>query len=168
MLLPLPETPVTTVREFKGNFTSMFFKLLWRAPRISTNCFVTLLFCGTVISIFPFRYWAVRESDFKISLKVPSATIFPPKVPASGPISIIISAAFIMSSSCSTTITVFPKSRKSFNTEISLSVSFGCNPILGSSRIYIEPTRLLPREVAKFIRWLSPPDNVFEVLFIVK
>ena len=35
--------------------------------------------------------------DFNISVNVPSATISPPKVPASGPISIIKSAAFIVS-----------------------------------------------------------------------
>ena len=57
-----------------------------------------------------------------------------------------------MSSSCSTTITVLPKSRKSFKTPMSRSVSLGCKPILGSSKIYIEPTKELPKEVAKFIR----------------
>ena len=51
---------------------------------------------------------------------------------------------------------------------MSLLVSFGCNPILGSSKIYIEPTKLLPNEVARLIRWLSPPDSEFEVLFSVR
>ena len=73
-----------------------------------------------------------------------------------------------MSSSCSTTITVFPKSRRESNTFINLSVSFGCNPILGSSKIYIDPTKLLPKEVAKLIRCDSPPDNVAEFRFSVK
>ena len=58
----------------------------------------------------------------------------------------------MMSSSCSTTITVFPKFLKSFKTLIKRSVSFGCNPMLGSSKIYIEPTKELPKEVARFIR----------------
>ena len=57
-----------------------------------------------------------------------------------------------MSSSCSTTITVLPKSRRFFKTLISRSVSFGCKPMLGSSSIYIEPTSELPSDVAKLIR----------------
>ena len=32
--------------------------------------------------------------------------------------------------------------------------------MLGSSRIYREPTRLLPNDVVRFILWLSPPDKV--------
>ena len=74
----------------------------------------------------------------------------------------------MISSSCSTTITVFPKLRKSFSTFINRSVSFGCKPILGSSKMYIEPTKLLPREVAKLIRCDSPPESVAEVLFKVR
>ena len=37
-------------------------------------------------------------------------------------------------------------------TEIRRSVSFVCSPMLGSSNIYIEPTKLLPNEVAKLMR----------------
>ena len=54
--------------------------------------------------------------------------------------------------SCSTTITVFPKACSSLNTFISKVVSRECNPILGSSRIYRDPTRLLPKDVARLIR----------------
>jgi hypothetical protein len=36
--------------------------------------------------------------------------------------------------------------------------------MLGSSRIYMEPTKLLPSEVAKLIRWDSPPESVAEFL----
>ena len=74
----------------------------------------------------------------------------------------------MMSSSCSTIITVFPRSRSESNTFINLSVSFGCNPILGSSKIYIEPTKLLPNEVAKLMRCDSPPESVAEFRFRVK
>ena len=74
----------------------------------------------------------------------------------------------MMSSSCSTTITVLPKSLKDNNTFIRRSVSFGCKPILGSSKIYIDPTKLLPKEVAKLIRCDSPPESVAEFLFNVR
>ena len=47
-----------------------------------------------------------------MSLGVPLAIILPPWVPARGPKSNTQSAARIVFSSCSTTITVFPKSRK--------------------------------------------------------
>ena len=73
--------------------------------------------------------------------------------------SIISSAALIISSSCSTTSTEFPRSLNSFRTLIRRLVSRGWSPMLGSSRMYIEPTRLLPREVERFILWDSPPDN---------
>ena len=37
MLLPLPLGPVIAVSVPRGILTSMFFRLLWRAPRISIN-----------------------------------------------------------------------------------------------------------------------------------
>ena len=76
--------------------------------------------------------------------------------------SISQSAERIISSSCSTTMTVLPWSRSSLSTWISWSVSRLCRPIEGSSRIYIEPTRAEPNEVAKLIRCDSPPDNELE------
>ncbi len=39
-------------------------------------------------------------------------------------------------------------------------VSRGCSPILGSSRIYSEPVRLLPNDVERLMRCDSPPDRV--------
>ena len=78
--------------------------------------------------------------------------ISPPKDPAIGPISIISSAALIISSSCSITITVFPMSLRRFNILIKRSLSFECRPIEGSSNMYIEPTKLLPNETAILIR----------------
>ena len=74
----------------------------------------------------------------------------------------------MISSSCSTTITVFPKSLKESSTLINRSVSFGCKPMLGSSKIYIDPTKLLPNEVAKLMRCDSPPDKVAEFRFKVR
>ena len=49
--------------------------------------------------------------------------------------SVIWSAASIVSSSCSTTSKVLPKSLSRFNVAISLSLSRWCRPMLGSSRI---------------------------------
>ena len=41
------------------------------------------------------------------------------------------------------------------------SVSRGCRPMDGSSRMYIDPTSELPSAVTRFTRWLSPPERVF-------
>jgi len=48
-------------------------------------------------------------------------------------------------------MTVLPRSRKDFKTFINLIVSLECNPMLGSSKIYRDPTRLLPKDVAILI-----------------
>ena len=60
------------------------------------------------------RYWPVSDSPAPSDLAgVPSATTSPPCTPAPGPMSTTWSAARIASSSCSTTITVLPRSRRS-------------------------------------------------------
>ena len=168
LVLPLPDTPLTTVNAFKGIFTSIFFRFCSLAPIISMWFFDTRLFLGISIFLFPFKYSDVRLSLFSSFFSVPCATISPPFEPALGPISIIRSAAFIISSSCSTTITVFPISLSFLRTSISFSLSLGCKPIDGSSSIYIEPTKLLPNEVANWILWDSPPDKVFDLRFKVR
>ena len=105
---------------------------------------------------------------FNISFNDPVAVILPPKLPANGPISIIWSEDLIIDSSCSTTIIVFPRSLNFFKTLISFSVSLEWSPIDGSSRTYIEPTKLLPIEVANWIRCDSPPEREFDFRFKVK
>ena len=72
-----------------------------------------------------------------------------------------------MSSSCSTTKTELPTSLR-FLRILKVVVSSGCNPTLGSSNTYIEPTKALPRDVARLILWVSPPESVFDFLFNVK
>ena len=121
---PEPETPVTQVNTDRGIFTSTFFKLFSWAPYTS-KVFVKVLLCfGKGIFFFPLKYWPVMESlFFIISLAVPTATTCPPCSPAPGPISTIRSASLMVSSSCSTTITEFPKSRRRFKVAISLSLS---------------------------------------------
>ena len=73
-----------------------------------------------------------------------------------------------MSSSCSTTITEFPIFFRFNNISINFKVSSGCKPTLGSSNTYIDPTSALPRDVAKLILWVSPPESELDFLFSVK
>ena len=91
---------------------------------------------------------------------MPWAITWPPLVPASGPRSIIWSAFSIVSVSCSTTMTVFPKSLSLFRALINLILSFWCNPIDGSSKTYNTPVNPDPIWEASLILWASPPDNV--------
>ena len=72
--------------------------------------------------------------DASISSGVPWKTIRPPRSPAPGPISTTWSAARRIASSCSTTTTVLPRSRRRPIAPTSRSTSCGCRPIDGSSR----------------------------------
>ena len=98
--------------------------------------------------------------SFLISSYVPWADTCPPLDPASGPISIIWSAFSIVSVSCSTTITVLPKSLNLLRALISLTLSFWCKPIEGSSRTYKTPVNPDPIWEASLILWASPPESV--------
>ena len=69
------------------------------------------------------------------------------------------SLARIVSSSCSTTKTLLPKSLIFCNVAINLSLSRWCNPIDGSSKTYNTPVNLEPICVAKRIRCASPPER---------
>ena len=160
VVFPLPLTPVTTVSMFNGKATSMSFRLCSAAPRTTMRSFTGLRRAGTAMDARPVRYCAVRPSFSCNSAWVPVKTTRPPCDPAIGPMSMMWSAARITSSSCSTTITVLPRSRSFFSTPMSRSVSRECRPMLGSSRMYMLPTRLLPREVARSMRWVSPPLRV--------
>ena len=99
-----------------GNLTVKFLRLFSLAPTTVINCpFPFLLDSGTLTSFSPVKYWPVIDSlHALISSTVPAAIICPPCSPALGPISTIKSASLIVSSSCSTTITVFPTSLKFF------------------------------------------------------
>ncbi len=84
----------------------------------------------------PERYLPVRLlGSFRKSSSVPSATISPPRTPGPGPKSTMWSASRIVSSSCSTTMTVFPWSRRFLRLSSSSALSRGCRPIDGSSRM---------------------------------
>ena len=98
---------------------------------------------GTGIRRRPDRYAPVSDAAARATLAgVPSATTSPPCSPAPGPMSITQSAARIVSSSCSTTITVLPMSRSRVSVSIRRWLSRWCRPIDGSSRMYSTPTRL--------------------------
>ncbi len=88
------------------------------------------------------------------------ATTSPPRTPGPGPKSMIVSAASIVSSSCSTTTTVLPRSRNWASVASSRSLSRGCRPIEGSSKMYSTPTRPQPICPARRMRCDSPPDRV--------
>ena len=118
---------------------------------------------------FPDRYLPVILFLFFLIWSIlPSATKWPPWIPAFGPTSIIKSAKFIVSSSCSTMITVLPRSFNLFRVDKSFLLSLWCKPIDGSSKTYRTPVKPEPICEASLIRWDSPPDNVPDVLDKVK
>ena len=160
---PLPDTPVTQIKFPKGNFTSRLLRLFVLIFCKVNTLFLlnTLLFFGISIFFFLLRYWAVKLNLFlRIFLRLPSATTSPPWTPAFTPISIIWSACLIASSSCSTTITVFPRSLNLNSVLISCWLSFLWMPIYGSSRTYKTPVNPEPIWLANLILWLSPPDKL--------
>src|SRR5712671_4348231 len=112
--LPEPETPVTHTNRPTGSARSIFLRLFPRAPRSRNTRVLSKRrrVSGSGISSAPERYWPVREAGFlRISAGGPSATTRPPCSPAPGPMSSTWSAELIASSSCSTTMTVLPRSR---------------------------------------------------------
>ena len=120
----------------------------------------TWRFAGTSIRFLPDRYCPVSERGaFRMSASVPCATTSPPCTPAPGPMSTTWSARRIASSSCSTTITVLPRSRRRVRVPSRRSLSRWCRPMLGSSSTYITPTRPAPICEARRMRCASPPDR---------
>jgi len=95
-----------------------------------------------------------------MSAGLPWATISPPCTPAPGPMSTMWSAVAIASSSCSTTITVLPRSRRWSRVWSRRWLSRWCSPMDGSSRMYMTPTRPEPIWLARRMRCASPPESV--------
>ena len=90
----------------------------------------------------------------------PLNTNSPPRSPRPGPMSIKLSAARMISSSCSTTSKVLPLSRKLCITRTSRPTSRGCKPTLGSSMTKSVLTSDAPRQVVRLTRCISPPLSV--------
>ena len=95
-----------------------------------------------------------------ISSIVPAVSNSPPRTPGPGPKSTIVSAASMVSSSCSTTMRVLPRSRSRSSEASNCALSRGCKPIEGSSRTYKTPTKPAPIWLANRMRCDSPPDKV--------
>jgi len=66
----------------------------------------------------------------------------------------------MVSSSCSTTMSVLPMSRRFFIVLSSFALSRWCRPMLGSSRMYSTPMSEEPICVASRMRCASPPESV--------
>ncbi len=165
VLLPEPETPVTATKRASGNVTSTFLRLCSRAPRITSDWpLPRRRVAGIWTWSSPRRYAPVIDrGSARIASRGPDATISPPCSPAPGPMSMTQSAVRIVSSSCSTTRTVLPRSRSRVSVAISLALSRWWRPIEGSSRMYRTPIRLEPIWVARRMRWASPPESVWLV-----
>src|SRR5579864_2656213 len=74
--------------------------------------------------------------------------------------SIMRSADLMIDSSCSTTTTVLPASRRHSTMVIKRPTSRGWRPIEGSSSTYIMLTSPDPSAVVRATRWASPPESV--------
>ena len=124
--LPLPDTPVMQVSVPRGISQFTFFRLLPSAFIISIYLLLKafLLIFGISIFNLPERYCPVILFGLLLICgPLPAATTYPPFTPAAGPKSTTWSAVVIASSSCSTTITVFPKSLNLLRVLRSLSLS---------------------------------------------
>src|SRR6185503_13178726 len=99
--------------------------------------------------------------DFAISFGGPSATIWPPRSPPSGPRSMIQSAFLMTSRLCSITSTVLPPSTRRLSTSSNRWISAKCSPVVGSSKMYkVRPVGRLDNSRESLTRWASPPDSV--------
>ena len=138
-LLPEPLTPVTQTNRPSGNDDVDPLEVVAAGPRRSSAVGPSgaLRSSGTAIDLRPERYCAgqARGGLGRGRDASPAATTSPPLTPGPGPKSTRWSAARIVSSSCSTTMTVLPTSRSRCRVAISRSLSRGWRPIEGSSRM---------------------------------
>ena len=91
---------------------------------------------------------------------MPAEITRPPRRPAPGPKSTTWSADSIVSASCSTTMTLLPRSRRRRSVAMRRRLSRWCRPIDGSSSTYMTPESSEPSCDASRIRCASPPDSV--------
>ena len=88
----------------------MFLRLCSRAPRTVSIPLGSRRIAGTGIVRLRVRYWPVSDAlDLSRAATGPDTTTLPPCSPAPGPMSTTWSATRMVSSSCSTTITVLPE-----------------------------------------------------------
>ena len=134
--LPDPDTPVTATSVPSGNDTVMSCRLFARPP--------------TTVTTLPLRSAHRRDRDLaatgevlprdRVGVReepatVPEWTTWPPCSPAPGPMSTTQSAVSMVSSSCSTTMRVLPRSRSRVSVSMSRWLSRWWSPIDGSSDV---------------------------------
>ena len=149
----------------------MLFKLFSETPftTITFSMSTGRLRSGTGMAVFPVRYRPVtdRVSPF-IRAGWSANSSCPPRLPAPGPRSMILSDLRIRSGSCSTMTAVLPWFTRFLITFESRSVSLGCSPTLGSSRTKSVETSRDPRALVRSTRSTSPPDKVRDALSSVR
>ena len=131
--LPEPLRPVTTTMPSRGMSTEIFLRLCSRAPRTRILRERSLGGRGRRGSSAMRACWPARmgikkrpvcEASTSATFSgVPAATIKPPSVPPSGPISMTQSAHLMTSKLCSMTMTLFPSSTRRLKTLISRATS---------------------------------------------
>ena len=131
-LLPEPATPVITQSTPSGRSTSTSWRLCVEAPRISIAPDADRTESLSVARSS--RWRPVVVSLARSPSTVPSKQTVPPSVPAPGPRSTAWSAIAMVSGLCSTTSTVLPLSRSCSSRSFIRSMSWGCRPIVGSSK----------------------------------
>ena len=129
--MPPPETPVTQVNDAERDLGGEVLQVV--AARIDDLQRAALpgaplgdrhdQFAGEIFAGERIRVAAIRSATW------PWAMISPPWMPAPGPMSSTWSAVRIASSSCSTTITVLPRSRRRCSVTSSRSLSRWCRPM---------------------------------------
>ena len=165
VVLPLPDTPVTTVSRPLGRSSSSGFTV-WMASverwmRPSANSSFSGVRGRAWTPARPARNGPIWEAAFaSISGMAPCAMMCPPFAPASGPISMSQSASFKIWVSWSTSTTELPSAMRSCITSVRPSMLEGCRPMDGSSSTYSTPVVRLRTARASCIRWRSPVERV--------
>ncbi len=131
-LLPEPATPVTTTSTPSGTSTSTSRRLCVVAPRIGSVPVGSRTVSLTAARSS--RWRPVMVPLARSPSTVPSKQRVPPPVPAPGPRSTTWSAIAITSGLCSTTSTVLPLSRRRSSSSFIRWMSWGCRPVVGSSK----------------------------------
>ena len=165
VVLPEPDTPVTTVSRPLGMSTSSGLTVWicavdrWIVPFANSASFSAHVRCFA--SALPERNGPICDAGFSSMVgMVPSAITWPPFAPASGPISMIQSASLKICVSWSTRMTEFPSATRSCMTPVSPTRLEGCRPMDGSSSTYRTPVVRLRTARANCIRWRSPVESV--------
>ena len=165
VVLPEPDTPVTTVSRPLGSAASSGCTV-WMAPvarRIApcanTSCRGQRGRSGAAVP--GSRNGPMRDAGFWASAAGgPWAMTVPPSAPAPGPSSTIWPAWASTWVSWSTSSTVLPSATRSSMTAVSPLRLAGCRPMDGSSNTYSTPVVRLRTARASCMRWRSPVESV--------